>query len=333
MVQAISPFIRGLRINRLPARYRPRRNNTPLFLFARTLFNPPTMSPASVEAHPLLAAFQSKKPALGAWLMLPGILHARFVSQASEHLDWVLIDSEHGLTNLQSASESILAIETARGGKSGPSPLVRIPATGKDVENGSSWQIKHALDAGARGVVVPMVSTASQARAVASLARFPKVASNTSQTQGTTSLPGMRGFGSPVPQSIWNTSSSDYFATAGDNIIVLVQIETREAVENIEEIASVDGVDVLFIGPFDLSLSLGRPTPSPDPHPDVEEVIQNIKRIGQKAGKKCAIFCTNGEQASKRREEGWDMINVMIDHNALQESISHHLSVAAGKSA
>jgi len=291
---------------------------------------PPAHNEAARSGHPLLTAFRSQKPALGAWLMLPGVMHARFVAQASEHLDWIMIDSEHGLTSLQSAAESVMAIESSRNGRLGPSSLVRIPATGRDVEQGSGWQIKYALDAGARGVMIPMVSTASQAKAVASLARFPAVSTNASSPAG---LSGIRGFGSPVPQSIWNISANNYFASAGDEIVVIVQIETKEAVANIEEIAAVDGIDVLFVGPYDLSLSFSKPTPSPDPHPDVEEIIQKIKRVGQKAGKKCAMFCTSGEQAAKRREEGWDMINVMIDQNALHESISRNLSIAAGQSA
>lgn len=167
------------------------------------------------------------------------------------------------------------------------------------------------------------VSTAAQAKAVASLARFPKVAG--SDAASPTSLSGIRGFGSPVPPSTWNVAANSYLQNADDDIVVLVQIETKEAVENIEEIAAVDGIDVLFIGPFDLSLSLSRPTPNPDPHPDVEAAIQKIKEVGKKSGKKwyvlcrtklasyssdvlSGIFCTSGEQAARRRLEGWDMV-------------------------
>jgi HpcH/HpaI aldolase/citrate lyase family len=150
------------------ARYRSRPKYTPFITFpantcstqsdmSYTSSAPPAGNAVVRSPHPLLTAFQSQRPALGAWLMLPGILHARFVAQASEHLDWVVIDSEHGLTNLQSAAESIIAIESSRNGNLGPSPLVRISATGRDVEQGSGWQIKYALDAGARGVMVPMV--------------------------------------------------------------------------------------------------------------------------------------------------------------------------------
>lgn len=109
-----------------------------------------------MATHALLNAFKSSKPALGAWLTVPGFFHARTVAQASPHLSWVLIDCEHGLVPLTpTAAESVAAIHGAVGGSGGPSALVRIPATG--VSASTSWQIKYALDAGARGVLVPMV--------------------------------------------------------------------------------------------------------------------------------------------------------------------------------
>lgn len=106
-------------------------------------------------AHPLLNAFRVNKPALGAWLTVPGLFHARTVAQASEHLSWVVVDCEHGLVPLvPGAAESVAAIQGARS-DGGPSAIVRIPGTG--VSASTSWQIKHALDAGARGILVPMV--------------------------------------------------------------------------------------------------------------------------------------------------------------------------------
>jgi len=73
---------------------------------------------------------------------------------------------------------------------------------------------------------------------------------------------------------------------------------------------------------------MGYPPPMPDPHPEVEKVIQNIRKAAQKAGKKCAIFCTNGTQAAQRAAEGFDMINVITDVSALSSAISEHLAVA-----
>ncbi|KIK81575.1 hypothetical protein PAXRUDRAFT_832752 [Paxillus rubicundulus Ve08.2h10] len=222
-----------------------------------------------MTTHALTQAFKEAKPAFGAWITLPGVINARTVAQSSSHLSWVMIDCEHGLTPLQpGAAESIQAITGL--GCNAPSALVRIPATG--ISTGTGWQIKHALDAGARGVLVPMVSNADKAREIVSDSRFPPS--------------GRRGFGSPFTQSTWGITATEYLQSANDHITVMVQIETKEGVKNMEEIAAVDGIDVLFIGPYDLSLTLGYPTPSPDPHPEVEKVIQQILKAAHSKGKK-----------------------------------------------
>lgn len=266
-----------------------------------------------MTTHALLQAFKASKPAFGAWITLPGILNARAVAQASPYLSWVMIDCEHGLTSLQpGAAESIQAITGL--GPNAPSPLVRIPATG--FSNSTSWQIKYALDAGARGVLVPMVSNAEKAREIVADSRFPPG--------------GRRGFGSPFTHGVWGIDATEYIKSANEHVVVMIQIETPEAVKNVEAIAAVDGIDCLFIGPYDLSLSLGYPAPSPDPHPDVESVIQHVLRATHKEGKKCAIYCSSGKQALQRAEEGFDIINVASDIGALSESVAANAIVALG---
>ncbi|KAJ6571370.1 Pyruvate/Phosphoenolpyruvate kinase-like domain-containing protein [Mycena capillaripes] len=265
-----------------------------------------------MATHALLNAFKANKPAFGVWLTSPGFFHARTVAQASPKLSWIVIDCEHGLTSLNPGlSETVAAIHGARPAE-GPSALVRIPATG--VSASTSWQIKHALDAGARGILVPMVSTAQKAAEVAADSRFPPR--------------GRRGFGSSYTHGNWGMTAPEYLAGADDAVIVMVQIETKDGLANVKEIAEVDGIDVLFIGPYDLSISLGYPAPSPDPHPEVEKVIQHIRQVVQKAGKKCAIYCITGAQAATRAAEGFDMINVTSDVGAMSSAIFEHLAVA-----
>ncbi|KAI0297881.1 Pyruvate/Phosphoenolpyruvate kinase-like domain-containing protein [Multifurca ochricompacta] len=270
--------------------------------------------------HPLRSAlYHSKTTAFGAWITLPGAQVARSVAASSPNLSWVTIDCEHGLTNIvPGASESILAIRAL--GSQAPSALVRIPATTSST--GAGWQIKHALDAGAAGVIVPMVATAAQARDIVLDSRFPPS--------------GRRGLGSMFAHGVWGLTMNEYLRVANDGVIVIAQIETREGVDNVEEIARVDGIgtfyplssppplffsNVLFVGPFDLSLSLGYATPSPDPHPEVEKTIQRIKTVAHAAGKKVAIFCTSGLQAVARAKEGFDMVNVSVDVISMTEHI------------
>lgn len=115
---------------------------------------------SSMATHPLLQSFRANKPAFGAWLTIPGPWAARSAAAISPDLSWLLIDCEHGLTSLQpGAAETVAAV--AGLGATAPSVLVRIPATGMCADGSAGWQIKYALDAGARGVVVPMVRAQS----------------------------------------------------------------------------------------------------------------------------------------------------------------------------
>ncbi|KAJ7121564.1 Pyruvate/Phosphoenolpyruvate kinase-like domain-containing protein [Mycena epipterygia] len=263
--------------------------------------------------HAILNSFQANTPAFGVFVSNPGYFHARTVAQASPKLSWVLLDCEHGLPAVTAGlAESIAAIHAART-TDAPSALVRIPATG--VTTSTSWQIKVALDSGARGVLVPMVSTAEKAQEIASDCRFPPS--------------GRRGFGSSFTHGSWNMSAWEYFAAANDAILVMVQIETKEGLANVKEIAEVDGVDVIFIGPYDLSIAMGYPAPNPEPHPEVEKAIQHIKEVTHKAGKKCAAFCVSGASAARRAAQGFDMINVTTDTTAISEGIFNHLAAAA----
>ncbi|KAJ7051714.1 Pyruvate/Phosphoenolpyruvate kinase-like domain-containing protein [Mycena amicta] len=245
--------------------------------------------------HNLLNAFKARRPALGIWLTTPGFFHARTVALAHPAISWVCFDTEHGLVP-------------------GSGALVRVAATGLSGSSSTNWQIKHALDAGARGVVVPMVSTPQQAADVVADSKFPPL--------------GRRGLGSAYTQMNWGMTVKEYIAKANDGVLVVVQIETREGLYNVKEIAAVDGVDALLIGPYDLSISLGFPAPSPDPVPEVEEKIQYIRTQTQSVGKKCAIYCTSGAQAARRVKEGFDMVNVISDVGALSNAISEHVSRA-----
>ncbi|KAH9950714.1 Phosphoenolpyruvate/pyruvate domain-containing protein [Amylocystis lapponica] len=269
-----------------------------------------------MASHPLVQSFRAAKPAFGAWLTLPGALNARTAALASPHLSWLLIDCEHGMTSLQPGALEI--VQAVAGlGPTAPSTIVRIPATGACADGSAGWQIKYVLDSGARGVLVPMISTAAQAKSVVAAARFPPQ--------------GIRGFGNPFTQTAWGITAGEYLTNANAHVLVLVQIETVEGVQNLDEILAVDGIDAIFIGPFDLSLAHGYAPPSPDPHPDMEVIIQDILRRAHSKGKKCAIYCTSGAQSAKRAKEGFDMINVISDSGALADGLARQLATAVGE--
>lgn len=120
--------------------------------------NSAPVHPLTMATHPLLQAFRSSTPAFGVWLTVPNTWTARTAALASPHLSWLVLDCEHGLIPLQpGAAEMIAAISGL--GSNPPTVLVRVPATGACADGSATWQIKYVLDAGARGVIVPMVGS------------------------------------------------------------------------------------------------------------------------------------------------------------------------------
>lgn len=194
---------------------------------------------------------------------------------------------------------------------SGVSPVVR-------VADGQGWMIKRALDAGAHGIIVPLLNTVEDAERVVAAAKFPPK--------------GVRGFGSPFPmERFGGVGMTEYLAQANDSIVTIVQIETKEALENVNGIAGVDGVDVLFVGPFDLGNSIGenilekgRVTSR------LKLAILRVLQAARDAGKKAAIFSMSGEQAREYADMGFDMISVHGDYNAILQANTEALRIAKG---
>eukprot|EP01117_Protostelium_nocturnum_P011311 TRINITY_DN4101_c0_g1_i1.p1 TRINITY_DN4101_c0_g1~~TRINITY_DN4101_c0_g1_i1.p1 ORF type:complete len:271 (-),score=104.07 TRINITY_DN4101_c0_g1_i1:71-883(-) len=239
------------------------------------------------EANSYRKKLESGEKAIGIWQMYPAPSISRSLARIPG-LNWILIDCEHGNMDDASMHEAIANISPY-----GPSPLVRIP-------DAQGWMIKRALDAGAHGIMVPLVSTKETAEYIVEQSKFPPR--------------GKRGFGSPFSMTSFGLSSAaDYLRQANDSTVVIVQIETEEAVNNVEAIAAVDGIDVIFIGPIDLSNFLGHPLAYGEEHPKVTQAIDRILKAAHKAGKKAGIFTGNPEDAKRRAEQGFDMVNLGTD--------------------
>ncbi|GAA5861969.1 hypothetical protein JCM1840_006892 [Sporobolomyces johnsonii] len=272
---------------------------------------PPPCTPSSVSPnrrrlglHPVLerkarpANPAQRKPVVGSWMMLPGASLARMIAAAG--YDFLLVDCEHG--NIADAEMHAIVHAVAAAGSS---PLVRIAAP-------ENYLVKRALDTGAHGILCPMMSSAEEARRLVSFAKFPvsrsALAADPSLVAG-----GVRGAGSPFAPAVFGQSLAEYTATANENTFVGVQIETREGLDACEEIARVEGIDMLFVGPNDLALSLGYP---PTSHPDVPQVQAAIARVlaaCRAAGKYAGMFCTSAEQVQERFAQGFDVMNLGAD--------------------
>ncbi|KAI0036430.1 Phosphoenolpyruvate/pyruvate domain-containing protein [Vararia minispora EC-137] len=248
---------------------------------------------------PLRNALKAGKRASGAWLTLPSTAIARTLA-STPGMSWVLIDGEHGQITDSQYYDLSNAIASA-----GASPIIRIPAD-------EAWMIKRALDSGAHGIMVPLANSPELVRRVVAAAKYPPA--------------GIRGFG-PMFTHAAGALGGAYKASANEDVVVAVQIEHPDAVRDIEEIVA-EGIDVAFIGPFDLSVSMGVQFGGEE-H---EAAIQRILDATHAAGKIAAIFCLDGSQAAKRFEQGFDMVSVSTDIDTLIASFADHAAKAGGVS-
>jgi 4-hydroxy-2-oxoheptanedioate aldolase len=247
-------------------------------------------------------ALAEGKQSMGMWQMVPGANVSRVLARSG--VDWVLVDCEHGNIDDGAMHDAVPAIAAL-----GVSPIVRLP----DMQ---SWMVKRALDCGAHGILVPLLRTAEEAKQLVQSAKFPPL--------------GNRGFGSPIAMERFNPvpTFTEYLQKANDTILTMVQIETQEALAVVDDIAAVDGVDVLFIGPFDLGNNIGHPILDGVVDNELKDAIQKILAAARKAGKKCGIYASSGEQARQFREQGFDLMNVATDYTTLDFAIRQALATA-----
>ena len=225
-------------------------------------------------------------PLIGLWSGLAGSYAAEVVAGAG--FDWMVLDAEH--------APSDLAVLLAQLQAAQPYPthaMVRVPW------NDIVW-IKRALDIGAQTLLVPQVDTAEQARMAVAYTRYPPA--------------GQRGFGGTTRATRFGRVK-DYARRANEELCVLVQIETQTALDNLEEIAAVAGLDGVFIGPADLHASLGYAgeTANPKVKPLIDDAIRRIRKSGKAPG----ILTTVEADAKHWLELGSQFVAVGADVNIL----------------
>lgn len=239
-----------------------------------------------VMAKNLKARWQQGEVTLGAWAMMPGAMGAEAL--AGGGFDWVLVDMQHGCMDYETALAMIRAIDL-----SDAVPIVRVPWNEPGI-------IGRVLDAGALGVVIPMIQTAEDAKAAVNACLYPPA--------------GRRSFG---PVRVGMRDGGGYFAEANNRVAVVPMIETPEALANVEEIAKVPGVDALFVGPFDLSIALGLAPGDNDGKPAFDAAIVKVAKAAKDARIATAVL-SNSKVAPLRIEQGFQMISVTTDISALQ---------------
>jgi len=222
---------------------------------------------------------QAGEPSIGTWLSLPSPEAAEYVSKIG--FDWLVVDAEHNPVDIRTLAQMFASMAA-----SGIAPMVRVPWN-------SPENFKRVLDAGAWGVVVPMVNTREEAERAVEAARYHPT--------------GNRSVGGGRHALSWDSSGAEYYANANDQVLVVLQIEHIQGVEKSDEILSVPGVDACFIGPNDLaaSMGLGLGVPLESDHPELVGAIMRIRDACRAHGVATGIHTSGAAGVNFRIGQGF----------------------------
>ncbi|RDI22847.1 4-hydroxy-2-oxoheptanedioate aldolase [Pseudacidovorax intermedius] len=253
-------------------------------------------------SNPFKNALAARQAQVGLWLSMADSYSAEACATAG--FDWLLIDGEHAPNNVLSILPQLQSVAAYRS-----HPVVR-------AVNGDTALIKQLLDIGAQTLLVPMVDTAEQAAALVSATRYPPE--------------GIRGVGAAVARASRWGGRRDYLDEANDEVCLLVQAETRTALQNLEAICAVDGVDGVFIGPADLAASMGHRGKAG--HPEVLAAIDDAIRTIVASGKAAGTLTSDATLARRYLDLGATFVAVGLDITLLVQA-SRKLAADFGRGA
>lgn len=238
---------------------------------------------------------------LGTFLNTGSAILAEIAGSAG--LDWCLLDMEHGSGSWEMLTNQLMALEGT-----GAAPIVRLPSIDPDL-------FKRVLDLGAHGLMLPNMNTAEEARSAVSFSRYPPH--------------GTRGVSAMNRGTRYGAQFEERLLTGHENTLIIGQIESPTAVKNVDQIAAVDGIDVLFIGPMDLSVSMGivREFNHPEFIAATQKVIDTAKRHNKASG----ILGFAPEDIAKSYDRGFTFIAAGSDSNMVSNGMKG--LVAANKMA
>lgn len=234
------------------------------------------MNPNSLKAR--LAAGETL---FGCWVGMTSAYAAEIVGHAG--FDWVLIDGEHAPNDLPSLVSQVQVLDPMP-----PEVVVRLPMA-------EPWLIKQVLDAGVRNLLIPMVNSADDARAIVRAMRYPPR--------------GMRGVGHALGRASRFGLDAAYQETADDGLCLVVQIESGAAVDALDDILAVDGVDAAFVGPADLGADMGLDQGSEALNRVVETTLRRIRASGKPAG----IIALDDSVIARHLNDGASLVAVAVD--------------------
>ena len=235
------------------------------------------------------------KTALCGWVVTESTVLAEMLGASG--FDAVVVDLQHGASDVHNLMNFMQAISATTA-----TPMVRLPGNVPEI-------IMKSLDYGAYGLICPLVNSADDARSFVNAALYPP--------QGGRSFASAR---------VVNYAGPDYAKEANHEIAKLAMIETKEGLENVEEILAVEGLDGIFVGPTDLALTLGVTPGVEHSQPLLEEAIAHALAKTKSAGKKAGIFCSGGKGSAIRRDEGFDLVVATADLYILKKALIQEFS-------
>ncbi|MBY6540103.1 aldolase [Rhodococcus sp. BP-349] len=243
---------------------------------------------------------RSRERALGYWSVIDSPVSTEWLAHVG--WDYICLDLQHGLIGYDGMLRGLTAIDAAQG----PAGLVR-------VESNDQTYIGKALDAGARGVIVPLIDTAEDAARAVAYVRYPPA--------------GVRSYG-PMRSQL---RVGPLPAEANDSVVVLAMIETPDGLENVEAICAVPGLDGVYVGPSDLRIAVGGASPSDSSVDDVfDAAVVRVQEAAAAAGIAAGIHTPSGEVAAKRLAQGYTFATVASDLTHLKAVSEGHLKAARG---
>lgn len=250
-------------------------------------------------ASKLRNAWKQRETVFGMWAALPSAFAAELM--AAPGVGYICVDQQHGLIDYAQSLPMFAAIEAR-----GTVAITRVPAN-------EAWMIGRSLDAGAQGVVVPMINTRQDAEAAVAACRYPPY--------------GTRSFG-PIRAAV--VSAERDADSLGNSVLCFVMVETREGLANIDAIASTPGLDGIYVGPADLALGLGLAPDLDKTEPEHVAAVQSILDACHRHGIVAGIQCASGASGKRYAELGFGLITVGKDTSLLQAAARHEIRIASG---
>lgn len=254
-----------------------------------------------MTAQEFAARVRRQEPVVGYWVMIDSPVTTERIARTG--YDYVCIDVQHGMIGYDGMRNGLLAVDAGQQAVG----LVRVEANG-------TAPIGKALDAGAAGVIVPLIDDAEQAAAAVAATRYPPL--------------GIRSYG-PMRSAMRIGPTP---AVANEAVVVLAMIETEQGLANVEQIAATPGLDGLYIGPSDLTLAVGGTSSTDAGVADrLEAAARRVLAAAQANGIAAGFHTPTGQAAAQRLAEGFTFVTVASDINHLEAAAVSHLKTARGQ--